>query len=60
MLKLNLSAYYYECSVQRSDDDVDDLKLILMVLGSKALYGYRKIALELKATYRQLTSKRLS
>ena len=60
VLKLNRSAYYCECSVRRSDDDMDDPKLILTVLGSNAFYGYRKIALELKATYRHLTSKRVS
>ena len=59
VLKLNRSAYYYECSDRRSDDDLEDLKLILTVLGSKAFYGYRKIARELKATHRHLTSKRV-
>ena len=47
VLDLNRSAYYYECSDRRSDTDLEDLKLILTVLSTKAFYGYRKVALEL-------------
>ena len=59
VLDLNRSAYYYDCSDPRSDADLEDLKLILTVLGEKAFYGYRKIAKELKSTYRHMTSKRV-
>jgi putative transposase len=59
VLNLNRSAYYYECSDRRNDADLEDLKLILAVLGEKAFYGYRKITRELRNTHRHLTSKRV-
>jgi len=59
ILKLNRSAYYYECSDRRSDDDLEDLKLILTVLGEKAFYGYRKVAKDLKPMHPHLTGKRV-
>lgn len=53
ILGLHRSAYYYERSDRRDDEDLEDLKLILVVLSNKAFYGYRKVALELlKPTFK--------
>ena len=59
ILGLHRSAYYYERSDRRRDEDLDDLKLILVVLSSKAFYGYRKVALELLVRHPHLTEKRV-
>ena len=59
ILGLHRSAYYYERSDRRRDEDLDDLKLILVVLSSKAFYGYRKVALELLDRHPHLTEKRV-
>lgn len=59
ILGLHRSAYYYERSDRRRDEDLDDLKLILVVLSNKAFYGYRKVALELLDRHPHLTEKRV-
>ena len=59
ILGLHRSAYYYERSDCRRDEDLDDLKLILMVLANKAFYGYRKVALQLLKRHPHLTEKRV-
>ena len=38
ILGLHRSAYYYERSDRRHDEDLDDLKLILVVLSNKAFF----------------------
>ena len=59
ILGLHRSAYYYESSDRRDDEDLEDLKLILMVLSNKVFYGYRKVALELLKGHPHLTEKRV-
>lgn len=59
ILDLHRSAYYSERSERRRDEDLEDLKLILVVLSSKAFYGYRRGALELMGEHPRLTTKRV-
>lgn len=59
ILGLNRSTYYYERQARRNEADLEDLKLILAVLGEKAFYGYRKVARDLRDEHPHLTRKRV-
>ena len=59
ILGLHRSTYYYERQARRNEADLEDLKLILAVLGEKAFYGYRKVARELRDGHPHLTRKRV-
>ena len=59
ILDLHRSTYYYERSDRRGNEDLEGLKLILVVLSSKAFYGYRKVALELVKLNPHLSRKRV-
>ncbi len=59
ILDVHRSTYYYERSDRRGEEDLEDLKLILVVLSSKAFYGYRKVALQLVKRYPHLSQKRV-
>jgi len=50
---------WLESSDHRDGEDLEDLKLILMVLSNTAFYGYRKDALDLLEGHSHLTEKRV-
>ena len=59
LLDISRSSYYYETHTDRTEKDLDDLKLILDVLSKIPFYGYRKVAVELQNEHPHITRKRV-
>lgn len=59
LLGISRTTHYYSPLVERENQDVADLQLILVVLQEIPFYGYRKISRKLKPEHPHMTRKRV-
>ena len=59
LLEISRSAYYYESEHNGENGDLEDLKLILVVLQAIPFYGYRKVSRQLIEEHPHMTRKRV-
>lgn len=59
LLGISRTAYYYQPSTDRDEQELADLKRILEVLREIPFYGYRKVSKRLQPDHPHLTGKRV-
>lgn len=59
LLGISRTAHYYKASTAREDKDLEDLKLILLLLQEIPFYGYRKVSRKLLPEHPHMTRKRV-
>ena len=59
LLEISRSSYYYEDRTERNERDLEDVKLILVVLGERPFFGYRKVARKLQEEHPHMSRKRV-